>query len=102
MTITATAKTASLTPSDRPPAAVPEPTRKPFSGPALTRLRSRPESPCFPRPERPDGAPRTAPERILDPSIRLREEDLPQARRWLVEIIARRAVQIVKDEKGKA
>ncbi len=60
------------------------------------------ESPCFPRPECPDGAPRTVPGGILDPSIRLRVEDVPQARRWLVEIIARRAVQIVKDEKGEA
>ena len=79
-----------------------DPPRRRTIGTLKTRLKSPPESPCFPRPERPDGAPRTVPGRVLDPSIRLREENLPQARQWLVRILARRAVQIVKDEKGEA
>jgi hypothetical protein len=37
----------------------------------------------------------------VDKSIRLNAEQVAQARKWLVHILAQRAVEIVKAEEGK-
>lgn len=81
----------------RPPAA---PRRHYVRGlPAHPRSAS--ESPCFPHPKSPHGATRAAPGLIVDKSIRLNAEQVAQARKWLVHILAQRAVEIVKAEEGK-
>ena len=59
------------------------------------------DSPCFPRPKSPHGVTEAAPGQIVDESIRLNAAQVAQARRWLVHILARRAVEIIRAEEGK-
>ncbi len=55
-----------------------------------------PESPCIPRAEGQNDLGRADLPAVLSEGCRLRPEQAREARKWLVRVVARRAVEIVK------
>ncbi len=65
-------------------------------GPPKGTIEHSPESPCIPRAEGQNDLGRADLPAVLSEGCRLRPEQAREARMWLVRVVARRAVEIVK------